>query len=109
MRFPFSSVAVVALGLTALCHDAQATVSLRRVGKAHENQRKLASYYHTVTTDVLGAPNPDATIGNPLKGLVESPIYMPPPYKPDLPVAVEFYYLGKRLQCCSYRVDCGRA
>jgi hypothetical protein len=97
MCFLFSSVAVVALGLVALCHDAQAAASLRRAGKADdENQRKLASYYHTVTTDILGAPNPDAAIGNPLKGLVESPIYMPPPYKPDLPLAVEFYYLGKR-------------
>lgn len=54
-----------------------------------------APYYHTISTDTLGTPNPDAAIGNPLKGLVENPVYTNPPYPPDLPVAVEFHYLGK--------------
>jgi hypothetical protein len=50
-----------------------------------------ANYYHVAK---LGGPNPDAAIGNPLKGLVESPIYTNPPYKSEIPLAVEFYYVG---------------
>jgi hypothetical protein len=50
-----------------------------------------ANYYHVAK---LGGPNPDAAIGNPLKGLVESPIYTNPPYKSEIPLAVEFYYIG---------------
>jgi hypothetical protein len=91
----FFSSFVVTLGLLALCSNARAAPSLRRESKVNENRRKLAAYYHTVTASTLGSPNPDAAIGNPLKGLVESPIYMPPPYKPNLPLTVEFYYLGK--------------
>jgi hypothetical protein len=55
--------------------------------------RDLATvnYYHVAK---LGGPNPDAAIGNPLKGLVESPIYTNPPYKSEIPLAVEFYYIG---------------
>jgi hypothetical protein len=68
---------------------------LRRVRKAETRQlQSNNNYYHTLTSSILGDPNPDAAIGNPLKGLVESPIYTNPPYKVDVPLAVEFYYLG---------------
>lgn len=60
-----------------------------------EDRRDLASYYYSLTTSNLGGPNPDAAIGNPLKGLMESPLYVAPPYKADIPLAVEFYYIGK--------------
>jgi hypothetical protein len=60
-----------------------------------EGQRELASYYHSISSETLGFPDPDAAIGNALKGLVESPIYTNPPYKADIPLAVEFYYLGR--------------
>lgn len=50
--------------------------------------------YYTLTAATLGMPNPDAAIGNPLKGLVESPYYNQPPYDSDVPLAVEFYYMG---------------
>jgi hypothetical protein len=56
-----------------------------------ENTR---DYYFTLTTITLGAPNPDVAIGNPLKGLVESPLYTFPPYEADIPLAMEFYYIG---------------
>jgi hypothetical protein len=61
-----------------------------------ENTRKLQStFYHVVPSSTLGGPNPQAAIGNPLKGLVESPIYTNPPYTADIPLAVEFYYVGE--------------
>ena len=64
--------------------------------RSQQNDRRaLQSYYHTLTTEQLGVSNPDAAIGNPLKGLMESPIYTWPPYKADIPLAVEFYYIGK--------------
>lgn len=63
-----------------------------------DNRRELvASYYHTLSASTLGGENPDAAVGNPLKGLMESPIYTNPPYKFDIPLAVEFYYVGTYL------------
>jgi hypothetical protein len=71
--------------------------SLRVSGEKQRglSTRSTNSYYHVVSNATLGAPNLDAAIGNPLKGLVESPIYTNPPYKADIPLAVEFYYVGK--------------
>jgi hypothetical protein len=89
--FGCRTLAVCLLALSS-CGDAA------RLRKTREDQRELATYYHTLSTSTLGGPNPDAAIGNPLKGLMESPIYTWPPYKPDLPVAVEFYYVGKFIQ-----------
>jgi hypothetical protein len=61
-----------------------------------ENIREMkAKFYHVVPSSTLGRPNPQAAIGNPLKGLVESPIYTNPPYTADIPIAVEFYYVGE--------------
>jgi hypothetical protein len=91
MMFRGRTLAVFLLALSS-CGDAA------RLRKTREDQRELATYYHTLSTSALGGPNPDAAIGNPLKGLVESPIYTWPPYKPDLPVAVEFYYISKFIQ-----------
>jgi hypothetical protein len=51
--------------------------------------------YYTLNASALGAPNPDAAIGNPMKGLMESPIYTIPPYAADIPLSLEFYYFGK--------------
>jgi hypothetical protein len=65
-----------------------------RVQQNRTVHRSLADYYHTLTTSTLGGPNPDSAIGNPLKGLVESPFYNYPPYKVDIPNSVEFYYIG---------------
>ena len=57
--------------------------------------RRLATYYFSLTMADLGGPNPDAAIGNPLKGLLESPFYLKPPYTADIPPSLEFYYIGK--------------
>lgn len=76
------------------CHVVSASKNLRAPKTVH---RDLNAYYHTLTTTTLGAPNPDAAIGNSLKGLAENPVYTNPPYKADIPLSVEFYYLGKEL------------
>jgi hypothetical protein len=89
------SLTVFLLALSS-CGDAA------HLRKQQHDQRELATYYHTLSTSTLGGPNPDAAMGNPLKGLVESPIYTWPPYKPDLPVAVEFYYIGTFIQKCEF-------
>lgn len=49
--------------------------------------------YHTLTD--LGQPNPDATLGNPMRGLAESPRYTWPPYDSQVPLSLEFYYVGE--------------
>jgi hypothetical protein len=55
-------------------------------------------YYFTVSiTDSgskLGSFNPDAAIGNPLKGLMGSPFYEGPPLPNLVPSTLEFYYIG---------------
>jgi hypothetical protein len=51
-------------------------------------------YYHTLTSAELGSPSPEAAIGNPLKGLMPSPLFSRPPYGEQLPHALEFYYIG---------------
>jgi hypothetical protein len=67
----------------------------RALSRRDDNRREAQSIYNvTLSSWTLGRPNPDVAIGNPLKGLVESPIYTFPPYKDDIPLAVEFYYIG---------------
>jgi hypothetical protein len=69
---------------------------------AQQHQRHLGvsgsdEPYHVVTARDLGPPNPDAAIGNPLKGLVPCPQYNRPPYLTNVPHALEFYYIGTEL------------
>jgi hypothetical protein len=84
--------AVLASSLLALllCKGSRASSARSR----EENRRDLQADYYTLTTRQLGAPNPDAAIGNPLKGLVESPRYTTPPYTSNVPLSMEFYYIG---------------
>jgi hypothetical protein len=64
--------------------------------RPHRGRRNLAGggNYHSLWTAELGLPNPEAAIGNPLKGLMPSPQYSRPPYTPTLPHSLEFYYVG---------------
>jgi hypothetical protein len=55
-------------------------------------ERKLADYYYT-NTDV-GDEDPDAAIGNPMRGLIESPRYSIPPWTANIPATMEFLYIG---------------
>jgi hypothetical protein len=63
-----------------------------------EHRRLAGGYYHSLTVNDLGVPNPDVAIGNPLKGLMPSPQYSRPPYNANMPNSLEFYYIGR----CSY-------
>jgi len=49
--------------------------------------------YHILTCYLSGSVNPDAAIGNPMKGLIESPKYTRPPYSSQVPLSLEFYYM----------------
>jgi hypothetical protein len=68
----------------------------------YESRDLVTAPYHVLTTTQLGRPNLDAGIGNPMKGLMESPIYTWPPYKADIPLALEFYYIGACLCVCVF-------
>lgn len=59
-----------------------------------ETLRRRTQQYYSIGQDVLGFQNKDVAIGNPMKGLMESPVYTWPPYKADIPLALEFYYIG---------------
>jgi hypothetical protein len=52
--------------------------------------------YHTVPMNELGALNPDAAIGNPLRGLLPSPDFRSPmeANETGVPHSLEFYYIG---------------
>jgi hypothetical protein len=84
--------------LSTQCVCVAASLSLRVRApplRATSSASLSSTYYHTVSSLAqLGAPNPDAAIGNPLKGLMESPQYNPPPYKAAIPLSLEFYYVG---------------
>jgi hypothetical protein len=72
-----------------------ASLSLRvRASPLRAASSSSSSYYHIVSSSAKLASNPDAAIGNPLKGLMESPQYNPPPYKATIPLSLEFYYVG---------------
>jgi hypothetical protein len=51
-------------------------------------------YYTTTDKSVLGAMNPEAGIGNPLKGLTTSPVWTGPSTPVNLPTSLEFHYVG---------------
>lgn len=53
----------------------------------------------TLTSTELGEPDSHAAIGSPMRGIVESPLYSLPTdthpyYNADIPLALEFYYIG---------------
>jgi hypothetical protein len=96
MNFP----ALRALGLlhavlcVSTCRGAHGS-NLRAGSHSEVATRSLAGeYYHTLTTADLGIFNPDVAIGNPLKGLVENPVFTNPPYRVDIPLAVELHFIG---------------
>jgi hypothetical protein len=82
--------------LSTQCVCVLASLSVRvRASPLRAASSSSSSYYHIVSSSAkLGASNPDAAIGNPLKGLMESPQYNPPPYKAAIPLSLEFYYVG---------------
>jgi hypothetical protein len=62
-----------------------------------ENRKLRQNYYHVITNDdELGYGNPEATLGNPMRGLIPSPRYLPPKEWENNPLSssVEFYYIG---------------
>ena len=64
-----------------------------------EPQRRIANpvYFRTNSTAVLGAPNLNAAVGNPLKGLAGGARWAPLPLPDSVPLSIEFYNLGVSL------------
>jgi hypothetical protein len=63
----------------------------------HNRERLLeGDYYYSASEQDLGAPDIDATAGNPYKGLMGSPWYEPKydPYNTVIPSSLEWYYIG---------------
>jgi hypothetical protein len=62
---------------------------------AQRKHRQLSNYYYsTKDANVLGTANPDAAIGNPLKGLLTSPLWTGGNTPDSVPSSLEFYYFG---------------
>ena len=60
-----------------------------------QTRRELATpYFSTSDPAILGASNFDAAIGNPLKGLLTSPIWTGGNTPTSIPSTLEFYYIG---------------
>jgi hypothetical protein len=64
-----------------------------RGGKTLESST-LSPYYSTSDPNLLGSLNPDAAVGNPLKGLVASPSWTGGNTKYTIPNSLEFTYVG---------------
>jgi hypothetical protein len=75
-------ISIVALLAFVLPADAVETRTLQQ-----------APYFST--TD-LGAVDPDAAAGNPMKGLVTSPSWHGSSYKQDVPSSLELYYIESK-------------
>jgi hypothetical protein len=75
------------VGMIAAGPDASSVDENQDSGK-----RRLQGRYYT--TSNLGARNIDAAMGNPLKGLMSSPRWARPPYRSDIPISLEYYYIG---------------
>jgi hypothetical protein len=96
---------VVFVGVAILASDVAVIAMKKEMSRAlaadvqedPDDEWDPSYYYHVITgEDELGYGNPDVTIGNPMRGLVPSPRYLPSgglegnPLNPSL----EFYYIG---------------
>jgi hypothetical protein len=65
-----------------------------RSPRTNHHRQEATSYYYSVSGSAfLGAPNADAAVGNPLKGLLTSPRWTSTPAA-SIPSSLEFYYIG---------------
>lgn len=70
-------------------------LSLSLRGGIFGHSRQLQStYYTTSDPTILGAENPDAAVGNPMKGLMTSPRWTGFNTPDTVPSTLEFYYFG---------------
>lgn len=67
---------------------------LLRSTRVNRNRQEATTYYYSTSgSSILGSPNADAAVGNPLKGLLTSPRWTSNP-APSIPSSLEFYYIG---------------
>jgi len=71
------------------------SLSLRGGIFGHSHSRQLQSaYYTTSDASILGSENPDAAVGNPMKGLMTNPRWTGFNTPDTVPSTLEFYYFG---------------
>jgi hypothetical protein len=94
MHCPSLAKTLAVLWLAPFSHSA----TLRGNGNEIDTHRQLQAspYYSTSDPAILGARNLNATLGNPLKGLVTAPSWgsLPAPAAAQMPHSLEFSYLG---------------
>jgi Malectin domain len=83
--------AVATVGRAGLLRGQGGGNALESTDRGH---RSLAAYYSTSDPNLLGTLNPDAAMGNPLKGLVASPSWTGGNTKCTIPNSLEFTYMG---------------
>lgn len=65
-----------------------------RFSRPNRHRLQATSYYYSASgAAILGSPNADAAVGNPLKGLLTSPRWTSNPAS-SIPSSLEFYYIG---------------
>jgi len=84
----YSSLILLTLG--------QVSFSFSLRGYLSDSMRRLEGgyYYTTSDKDILGAENPDAAVGNPMKGLMTSPRWTGFNTPDTIPSTLSFYYFG---------------
>jgi hypothetical protein len=63
-------------------------------GDTDRQLQSSSAYFSTSDPAVLGAADPDAAIGNPMKGLMSSPSWTGGTPPPGMPSSLEFHYVG---------------
>jgi hypothetical protein len=90
-----STNTMVSLSTLLFLVTAASSCSAQLRGHVSTRGRHLASpYYSTSDAAVLGAADPDAAIGNPMKGLMSSPSWTGGTPPPGMPSSLEFHYVG---------------
>jgi Malectin domain len=85
----------IILSMVALC--ALILLVCISTGYSYQQDRRLAEtpYYETTSAAILGSVNPDAAIGNPLRGLHTSPQWTNGNFHQySIPSTLEFHYIG---------------
>lgn len=80
--------------LFAIATVSQSTSLRGSVDDAFKERHLASPYYLTSDAAVLGAANPDAAIGNPLKGLATAPWWLSSTPPTSVPASLEHYYIG---------------
>lgn len=100
MKLPYPPIlfATAVLGFAAARYrtnsSSSSSVGSLRRALASSSSSSSTYYYEVSDVTVLGSANPDAAMGNPLKGLFTSPRWTGGNTTDSIPSTLEFYYIG---------------